>query len=97
MAISIDMIGVGSPVVDLLAHVSEEQVAGISGGKGGMELVDGPTLSALISSLDASPEQAAGGSAGNTAFAAGRLGTKVGFLGKLGNCEAAEFYRKVQR
>jgi len=93
MAISIDMIGVGSPVVDLLAHVSEEQVAGISGGKGGMELVDGPTLSALISSLDAIPEQAAGGSAGNTAFAAGRLGTKVGFLGKLGNCEAAEFYR----
>lgn len=93
MAVSVDLIGVGSPVVDLLAHVSDEHVAGIQGGKGGMELVDGASLAALIELLGAQPAQAAGGSAGNTAFAAGKLGTQVGFLGKLGNCEAADFYR----
>lgn len=94
MAIAVDMIGVGSPVVDLLAHVSEEHVAAIAGGKGGMELVDASALAGLLDLLSAEVAQAAGGSAGNTAFAAGRLGSKVGFLGKLGNCDAAAFYKE---
>ncbi len=93
MAIATDLIGVGSPVVDLLAHVTEELVAEIDGGKGGMELVDATALSSLLEKLSESPTQAAGGSAGNTAFSAGKLGTQVGFLGKLGNCEAAQFYK----
>ena len=92
MAIEVDLIGVGSPVVDLLAHVEEDFVAAIEGGKGGMELVDAAALEELSGKLANAPKQAAGGSAGNTAFAAGKLGTKVGFLGKLGNCEAAQFY-----
>lgn len=90
---AVDLIGVGSPVVDLLAQVSEEHVAGIAGGKGGMELVDATELGALLNLLTTEAAQAAGGSAGNTAFAAGKLGTKVGFLGKLGNCDAADFYK----
>lgn len=93
MATEIDLIGVGSPVVDLLAHVGENFVAGIEGGKGGMELVDAAGLDQLVSLLKGEPAQAPGGSAGNTAFAAGKLGTKVGFLGKLGNCEAAQYYQ----
>ena len=93
MVVEVDLIGVGSPVVDLLAHVEEDFVTGIDGGKGGMELVDAAALAELTGKLAGEPKQAAGGSAGNTAFAAGKLGTKVGFLGKLGNCEAAQFYQ----
>ncbi|MEM9080724.1 MAG: adenosine kinase [Verrucomicrobiota bacterium] len=89
----IELIGVGSPVVDLLAHVDEAFVAEIDGGKGGMELVDAVALSGLVGKLTGEPAQAAGGSAGNTAFAAGKLGTKVGFVGKLGNCETGQFYK----
>lgn len=58
-----------------------------------MELVDAQQLEAMLEELQHGHELAPGGSAGNTAYAAGRLGTKVGFLGKLGNCESADFYR----
>ncbi|MEM0897847.1 MAG: adenosine kinase [Verrucomicrobiota bacterium] len=94
MSVETDLIGIGAPVVDLLAHVDEEFVAEIEGGKGGMELVGTEGLEALVEKLAAEPALAAGGSAGNTVFAAGKLGTRVGFLGKLGNCDAAAFYRK---
>ncbi len=66
----------------------------LRGGKGGMELVDAERLEALLEDLLHGHELAAGGSAGNTAYAAARLGTKVGFLGKLGNCDSGNFYRE---
>ncbi len=94
MAEEIDLIGVGSPVVDLLARVEDAFVEDLEGGKGGMELVDDLALEDMVSSLDNEPDVAPGGSAGNTAYAAARLGTKVAFLGKLGNCEAANFYKE---
>jgi sugar/nucleoside kinase (ribokinase family) len=90
----IDLMGIGSPVVDLLARVDDAFVAGIEGVKGGMELVDGATLQALVDKLETAPEIAPGGSAGNTAYASARLGTKVAFLGKLGSCDSAAFYRE---
>lgn len=93
MAEKIDLIGVGSPVVDLLAQVNDDFVTGLEGGKGGMELVDAAGLESMVAALDSSPEVAPGGSAGNTAYAAARIGSKVSFLGKLGNCESADFYR----
>lgn len=93
MAKEIDLIGIGSPVVDLVARVNDAFVEGLEGGKGGMELVDAIQLEELVSSLEDEPEVAPGGSAGNTAYAAARLGTKVSFIGKLGDCEAATFYK----
>jgi sugar/nucleoside kinase (ribokinase family) len=89
----IDLLAIGSPVVDLLARVDDEFVHALEGGKGGMELVDAAQLEAMLGKLLDGHELAPGGSAGNTAYAAGRLGTKVGFLGKLGNCDSAQFYR----
>lgn len=94
MATEIDLIGIGSPVVDLVARVSDSFVENLEGGKGGMELVDAITLEDLVSSLEDEPEVAPGGSAGNTTYAAARLGTKVSFIGKLGDCAAATFYRE---
>ncbi len=93
MSVETDLLGIGAPVVDLLVHVEEDFILGIDGGKGGMELVGAEGLEELVKRLTSAPAQAAGGSAGNTTFAAGKLGTKVSFLGKLGNCDAAKFYR----
>lgn len=87
------LMGVGSPVVDLLAQVPESFVKNIDGAKGGMELIDTHAIEALIAQLPQAPTTAAGGSAGNTAFAAARLGLATTFLGKTGNCDSGRFYR----
>lgn len=91
------LIGVGSPVVDSLAHVSESFIESIPGAKGGMELVDGHALAQMLATISVDNNQlveAAGGSAGNTAMGVAELGLPVTFLGKLGNETAADFYRE---
>lgn len=93
MSENIDLIGVGSPVVDMLTNVEEEFVANLEGGKGGMELVDSEALESLVSQFKKNLAIAPGGSAGNTTYATAKLGSKVSFLGKLGNCESGQFYR----
>ena len=45
------MIGVGSPVVDMVAQVPEDFLAGVDGAKGGMELVGADTLTQLQNAL----------------------------------------------
>lgn len=96
MSEQLQVIGVGSPLVDILAHVSEEFVVGVPGEKGGMELVDAQTSAGLIARLD-SPKRVPGGSAANTIFGLARLGTQCAFLGKLGEDDAGEFYRSYGR
>lgn len=88
-----DLIGVGSPIMDLLAHVPEDFLATVSGEKGGMVLVEPDDMAALVARLPAAPATVAGGSAGNTAVGAARLGLDVTFLGKLGNDDTALDYR----
>ena len=88
------LIGIGSPIVDAIALVDEAFVAQIDGDKGGMVLVDAPTISGLISSLPQAAIAAPGGSAGNTLFALARMGAATSFLGKTGNCIEGGFYRE---
>jgi len=88
-----DLIGVGSPIMDLLARVPEEFLATVAGEKGGMVLVDTPEMEALVSRLPEPPTEIPGGSAANTAQFAARLGLRTTFLGKLGNDEIATAYR----
>ncbi|MDR2463749.1 MAG: adenosine kinase [Verrucomicrobiales bacterium] len=90
----IDLIGVGAPVVDSVAQVPEEFLATVSGAKGGMELIDSLTMSALLAKLPAPPVETPGGSAGNTIQCAAQLGLRTSFLGKLGNDNAANFFRE---
>lgn len=90
------LIGVGSPIVDILARVDEGFVAGIGGAKGGMELVDSAQMADLLQKLEqygAGVTTAPGGSAGNTAVAAANLGLRCSFVGKLGDDAAAQVYR----
>ena len=89
----IQVIGVGSPIVDLVADVSEKLLTSVSGKKGGMELIDTPTMESIIELLEREPVKAPGGSAGNTTFALARLGMTCSFLGKLGEDENGGYYR----
>ncbi len=89
----IDIIGVGSPIMDILTRVDEAFIAGIEGGKGGMLLVDDKQMNALLDKIEEPPENAPGGSAGNTVFALAKLGLSVAMLGKIGNDPTAELYK----
>ncbi|HSI07229.1 MAG TPA: adenosine kinase [Rariglobus sp.] len=89
-----DLIGVGSPIMDLLAHVPEAFLTTLSGAKGGMVLVDANDMESIVSRLEQHPATVAGGSAGNTAVSAARLGLRTTFLGKLGNDTTARAYKE---
>jgi len=91
---SFDLIGVGSPIMDLLARVPDEFLQrNVAGDKGGMVLVDHDEMARIIGLLDGEPAYATGGSAANATYNATRLGLRSTFLGKLGNDAIANVYR----
>jgi len=85
--------GIGSPVVDQVAQVPYTFIENITGDKGGMELVDEQTFSALLASLPEAPASSPGGSSGNTTFALARLGIPSRFFGVVGDDVAGNYYR----
>lgn len=89
-----DLIGVGSPIMDLLASVPESLLAQVPGAKGGMVLVDPDEMKALLALLPETPAFSTGGSAANTTLNATRLGLRTTFIGKLGNDDLARRYRE---
>lgn len=94
MASSFDLIGVGSPIMDLLARVPDEFLQkNVAGEKGGMVLVDHAEMQRIVGLLDGEPAYATGGSAANATFNAARLGLRTTFLGKLGDDDLARVYR----
>ena len=91
---SFDLIGVGSPIMDLLARVPDAFLQkNVAGEKGGMVLVDHDEMQRILGLLDGEPAYATGGSAANATFNAARLGLRTTFLGKLGQDNLAHIYR----
>lgn len=89
-----DLIGVGSPIMDLLASVPEDLLKQVPGAKGGMVLVNPDEMQSLLGLLPQAPARSTGGSAANTTLNATRLGLRTTFLGKLGNDDLAQTYRE---
>lgn len=88
------VLGVGSPLMDLLLDVDDAFLkAHVSGAKGGMEMVEPETISALLEASGTAPRKVPGGSAGNTLFALAKMGVPCAMLGKLGADPAGDFYR----
>jgi sugar/nucleoside kinase (ribokinase family) len=92
MSGKIDLVGVGSPIMDLLAPVEESFLAGIRGEKGGMVLVDDTEMARMLSLLGVEPAMTTGGSAANATLGAARLGLRTSFVGKLGGDSIAGAY-----
>lgn len=86
-------IGVGSPIIDIIAQVEESFLTEIGAEKGGMVLVDEKTLKELLAKITDPSVKAPGGSAGNTLFALAKMGNNTHFLGKIGNCSEGNYYR----
>ncbi len=91
---TIELIGVGSPIMDLLAPVPEAFLRNVAGEKGGMVLVEQDEMHRILSLLELAPAYSTGGSAANATYNAARLGLRTSFLGKLGNDELAASYRR---
>ena len=79
---SLDILGIGNAIVDVLAPTDEAFLAARGLPKGGMQLIDTTQAEALYAAMPAGMESS-GGSAANTCAVAAALGAKVGFLGKV--------------
>ena len=91
---SFKLLGVGSPLLDILVEVDDVFLAErVSGDKGGMEMVDAAAQQAILAQLPGKPRLVPGGSAGNTVFALARLGLDCAMFGTLGNADNGRFYR----
>jgi sugar/nucleoside kinase (ribokinase family) len=89
-----DLIGVGNPIMDLLAHATDDfLLSHVAGDKGGMVLVDDTDIARLSALLGDRIAIAPGGSAANAAMGAAQLGLSVAFLGKTGGDVTARQYR----
>src|SRR5918999_6160342 len=79
---SLDVVTVGSAIVDVLAHCDDALVAFHGLVKGTMVLVDHDRSAAIYETMPAGIE-ASGGSAANTAAGVASLGGAAAFIGKV--------------
>ncbi len=94
----IKIMGIGSPVLDILVNVDDKFIREYAGGeKGGMELVNAMHLDAILGQVPDVPLSALGGSAANTIFGLTKLGMQTAFLGKIGNDIDGETYKKLYK
>jgi sugar/nucleoside kinase (ribokinase family) len=88
------VLGVGSPMLDVLVNVPDSFLAEIEAQKGGMELVDSAKLEKILSKTNSRQISAPGGSSANTIFGLTELGMDTAFLGKIGNDKQGRFYKE---
>ena len=89
------VVGVGSALVDQLCHVPFSLLEEIPGAKGGTVNLTAEELSRMLASLPPNGScMARGGAAANTIECLARLGTRTGFLAKVGNDQAGRFFRE---
>lgn len=79
---SLDVIGIGNAIVDVLGQVGDDFIDHQKLIKGSMELIDESRRNALYESFPASIERS-GGSAANTMVGAAALGSRTGYIGKI--------------
>jgi sugar/nucleoside kinase (ribokinase family) len=89
---TLDVVGIGNAIIDLLAHAEDEFLVEHSLAKGAMTLIDEATAERLYGAMGPAT-RASGGSAGNTIAGLGSLGAACGYIGKLRDDELGAAYR----
>ncbi len=88
------IITVGNALVDAIALVSDERLAAVGYPKGHMSLVSGEEQATALARLSGVEiGRAPGGSAGNTAVGAARLGAEVAYFGRVADDENGHLFR----
>ena len=86
------IVGVGSALVDILAHEEDDFLNKTGAVKGGMTYVSKEFIEKTISLASSKPSLVPGGSACNTIVGVGKLGGKARFIGKCGDGEMGRFF-----
>lgn len=86
------VVGVGAALVDLLLEEEDHFVAGMGSQKGGMTLVELPTIDQAVKSTSKTIKAVPGGSACNTMVGIGNLGGKARMIGRLGKDELGQAF-----
>jgi sugar/nucleoside kinase (ribokinase family) len=81
---TLDVVGIGNAIVDVIAHANDGFLAQHDLAKGAMTLIDGARAESLYKVMDAAIE-ASGGSAANSMAGLASLGGRAGFIGKVRN------------
>lgn len=89
---TLDVVGIGNAIIDLLAHAEDSFLVEHKLNKGSMTLIDEETAERLYAAMG-STTRASGGSAGNTIAGLGSLGAACGYIGKLRDDELGAAYR----
>ena len=79
---TLDVVGIGNALVDVLSHETEELVAQLGIPKGGMTLIDEPRATELYDLMGPAVE-ISGGSAANTIVGVASFGGRAQYLGKV--------------
>src|SRR5579864_7753467 len=89
---AIDVVGIGNPIVDVIAHANEQFLAAEGLAKGTMTLIDAARAEALYRNMGPAIESS-GGSAGNTMAGIASLGGSGGYIGKVRDDLLGEVFR----
>jgi len=87
------IVGIGSALIDILAHEEEDFLERTGAIKGGMILVDKDFIEHTLSKTTNQPSLVPGGSACNTIVGIGKLGGNARFVGKCGNGSMGNFFK----
>ena len=88
----LDVVAIGSALVDVLSDAHDDDLRGLDVVKGTMTLVDLDRSAALYGAMGSTVE-VSGGSAANTAAGVAALGGRAGFLGKVADDTFGEVFR----
>ncbi len=87
----LDVVALGSALVDVLSHAHEDDLDRLSLAKGSMALVDLQRAAAVYRDMGPATE-VSGGSAANTAVGVAALGGRAGYIGKVAGDELGDVF-----
>lgn len=91
MEATLDVVGVGNAIVDVIATVDEDFITVHGLEKGAMTLIDADRATSLYAAMPPGIE-ASGGSAANTMAGLASLGSRAGYLGKVRDDQLGEVF-----
>src|ERR1700687_4441615 len=89
---TLDVVGIGNAIVDVLAHADDGFLAAHGLAKGTMTLIDAARADALYAVMGPGVEES-GGSAGNTMAGIASLGGRGAYIGKVRNDQLGQVFR----